>query len=55
MLGDVNLDMVVNLLDVAPFVDLVSGGLFQLEADINDDGFVNLLDVAPFVAILSGG
>ena len=55
LLGDVNLDGFVNLLDVAPFVNLVSNGLFQAEGDINEDGFVNLLDVAPFVAILSGG
>ena len=52
--GDVNLDGDVNLLDVAPFVDLVSTGMFQQEADMNQDGFVNLLDVAPFVAALGG-
>ncbi len=55
LLGDVNCDGVVNLLDVAPFVDVVSGGGFNPKADINEDGQVNLLDVAPFVAILSGG
>ena len=53
--GDVNLDGVVNLLDVAPFVDRISTGTFQAEADINQDGVVNLLDVTPFVDLLSGG
>ena len=53
--GDVNLDGVVNLLDVAPFVDLISNGGFQLEADINGDGSVDLLDIGPFVEKLSGG
>ena len=53
LLGDVNLDGAVNLLDVAPFVELVSNNVFQSEADINQDGFINLLDVAPFVSILS--
>ena len=53
--GDVNKDGVVNLLDVEPFVELLSTGGFQEEADINMDGSVNLLDVEPFVAILSGG
>ena len=55
LLGDVNLDGFVNLLDVAPFVDRVSNGVFQAEADVNQDGLVNLLDVAPFVQILTGG
>lgn len=54
-LGDVNLDGIVNLLDVAPFVELVLTGTFQAEADINHDGKVNLLDVGPFVELLSDG
>lgn len=55
LVGDVNLDGVVSLLDVAPFVNRLSTGTYQAEADINEDGFVNLLDVNPFVALLSGG
>lgn len=55
LLGDVNLDDEVNLLDVAPFVELLSSGGFQDEADINQDGQVNLLDVNPFVELLAGG
>lgn len=50
VLGDVNGDGVVNLLDVAPFVDAIPDGTFVPAADINNDGSVNLLDVAPFVA-----
>ena len=53
--GDVNRDGVVNLLDVQPFVELLTSGEFQLEADINLDGVVDLLDVAPFIDLLSGG
>ncbi len=53
-LGDVNLDGEVNLLDVQPFVDLLTSGSYQAEADINQDGVVNLLDVQPFVDLLSG-
>ena len=55
LLGDVNRDGLVNLLDVAAFVDRVVSGTFQPEADINEDGIVNLLDVAPFVDLLTGG
>jgi hypothetical protein len=55
LLGDVNLDEVVNGLDVDPFVDVLLNGPFQLEADINEDGEVNGLDVDPFVAAVVGG
>jgi hypothetical protein len=54
LLGDVNRDGLVNLLDVQPFVDLLTSGGFQAEADINQDGVVNLLDVDPMVALLTG-
>ena len=53
--GDLNLDGTVNLLDVAPFVDRVSGSVYQVEGDLNFDGNLNLLDVEPFVTILGGG
>ena len=53
LLGDVNFDGVVDLLDVAVFVELVTSKTFQLEADVNEDGFVDLLDVGPFVEILA--
>ena len=52
MFGDINLDGVVNLLDVGPFIDLLSSGQFQLEADLNRDNEVNLLDIQPFVNAL---
>jgi hypothetical protein len=52
--GDVNGDGAVNLLDVDPFVGLLTAGDYLAEADINEDGVVNLLDVDPFVDLLSG-
>ena len=55
LLGDINCDGVVNLLDVGPFVDLIANGLFSAKADFDGDGSVNLLDVGPFVDALSGG
>ena len=53
--GDVNRDGLVNLLDVGPFVDVLSTGEFQAEADLDQSGAVNLLDVQPFVDLLAGG
>ena len=55
LLGDVNLDGTVDLLDVAPFIDLLGSNGFLLGADINQDGQVNLLDVSGFIDLLSGG
>ena len=52
--GDVNRDGMIDLLDVQPFVDLLTSGEFQLEADINLDGVVDLLDVGPFIELLTG-
>ena len=52
VLGDVNRDGVVDLLDVDAFTDLVISGEFQFEADVNGDGSVDLLDIAPFVDLL---
>ncbi len=54
VLGDVNLDGVVNLLDVGPFIDLLTSGDYQEEADVNQDGAVNLLDVDDFIDLLAG-
>ncbi len=54
ILGDVNCDGVVDLLDVQPFVDLLTSGGFSDKADINGDGVVDLLDVGPFVDLISG-
>ena len=53
LLGDVNEDGTVNLLDVEPFIGRLSSGEFQAEADVNEDGTVNLLDVEPFIDELS--
>ena len=52
-IGDINRDGFVDLLDVEPFVEVLSNGHSQNEADINRDGVVNLLDIAPFVELLT--
>ena len=54
LLGDVNQNGLVELLDVAPFVELVINSEYQIEADMNQDGLVTLLDVALFVEALAG-
>ena len=54
LLGDVNQDGAVDLLDVSPFIDLLAAGGFQNEADINQDRSIDLLDVQPFIDLLAG-
>ena len=54
LLGDVNRDGLVNLLDVGGFVDLLAVGGYQAEADMDQNGEFNLLDVTPFVDLLAG-
>ncbi|MEM9410740.1 MAG: cellulase family glycosylhydrolase [Planctomycetota bacterium] len=52
--GDTNCDGIVNLLDIAPFVNYLSNGTYSAKVDFNQDGRLNLLDVSLFVAVLSG-
>ena len=54
LLGDVNCDRALDLLDVQPFIQLLMDNEFLDKADINEDGEVNLLDVGPFIDALSG-
>jgi hypothetical protein len=53
LLGDVDQNGVVNFLDIAPFVEVLSSNSFQLEADVNQDATVNFLDISPFIDLLS--
>jgi hypothetical protein len=54
LLGDVNVDGVVDFLDISPFISALSGGGYQAEADCDQSGVVDFLDISPFIAILSG-
>lgn len=55
LLGDVNRDGILDLLDVGPFVDVLTSGTYQLEADVNEDSVVDLLDINGFINLLLGG
>ncbi len=54
LIGDINCDGVIDLLDIAPFVTLIISGQYSIKADINQDSSVDLLDIAPFIVLLSG-
>ena len=53
LLGDANINGVVDFLDIAPFIALLENNTFIAQADTNLDGFVNFLDISPFIAILN--
>ena len=52
LLGDVNLDGVVNFLDITPFISHLSTSEYRAEADINQDEAVTFLDIMPFISLL---
>ena len=54
LLGDVNLDEVVNFSDISPFIAVLSSGGFQVQADCDENGKVDFSDISFFIAILSG-
>ena len=53
LLGDANLDGVVDFLDITPFITLLTTNDFLAEADINGDGAVTFLDITPLIDILT--
>jgi hypothetical protein len=52
LLGDANLDGMVDFADIPAFIDLLIGGSYLFEADINQDSFVNFGDIDPFITVL---
>lgn len=53
MLGDADLNGVVNFLDIPAFIAVIQSGDFLAEADCNEDGVLNFLDIPAFISILS--
>ena len=55
VLGDADENGVVNFLDIAPFIGLLTSGNFLAQADIDRNGMVDFNDIAPFINLLSVG
>ena len=53
ILGDCNQNGVVNFLDIAPFIDFLTSGVYLAQADCNQDGEITFIDIASFIVILS--
>ena len=52
--GDVDLSGIVDFGDIAPFIAVLQGGMFQREADCDCSTMVDFGDIGPFIAILQG-
>ena len=53
LLGDVNDDGSLNLLDIDPFIEAIGNGGYDATADINRDGNLNLFDVYAFIDLFN--
>ena len=54
LLGDANLDGMVDFSDIASFISILSMNEFLDEADIDRNNMVDFSDIGPFIGILAG-
>ena len=55
MLGDVNEDGIINVLDIILTVNIILGTSdYSNNADVNSDGIVNVLDIVSLVNVILG-
>ena len=52
LLGDVDMNGVVDFSDIPRFVTILLDGDFLAEADVNEDGVIDFSDIPPFVVLL---
>jgi hypothetical protein len=52
LLGDANLDAMVDFQDIPAFISILQGGQYLAEADVNEDGVVDFSDIGAFIAVL---
>jgi hypothetical protein len=52
ILGDINNDSILNVLDIVSMITLILDGEFDECGDVNSDGELNILDVVIFVNII---
>ena len=55
LLGDVNEDGTVNILDIVQLANMILSDDYQESADLNGDGNLNILDIVQLVNIILGG
>ena len=53
ILGDVDMNGVVNFLDIPAFISVLQSGMFKAEADIDQNLEINFADIPAFISVLS--
>jgi len=51
-IGDLNNDLILNILDVIQLVNLVLNNQYNFIGDINSDEFINILDIIELINII---
>ena len=54
VVGDINGDGIVNILDIVNAINIVLSGNYQEEVDLNGDGANNILDIILIINIIQG-
>ncbi len=52
IMGDINLDLQVNILDIVLLTNMILADEFQESADLNGDGGLNILDIALLLNVI---
>ncbi|MDB2687512.1 right-handed parallel beta-helix repeat-containing protein [Mariniblastus sp.] len=55
LLGDANLDGMVDFDDISPFITILASDTFLDQADTNRDGIIDFDDISPFITLLATG
>ena len=56
MLGDINGDGIINVLDIVSLVNIILfSDEYNAAADVNSDGVINILDVVLMVTVILNG
>ena len=54
LLGDINGDGILNILDIVMVVNYILDGLYNTEGDVNEDGVLNILDIVTLTTLILG-
>ena len=54
LLGDINNDGVVNVIDIILVVNYILDDLYITEGDVNNDGVLNILDIVTITTLILG-
>ena len=52
LIGDLNNDQIVNILDIVQLINIILSNSFEPNADLNNDGSINVLDIVQLINII---